>query len=82
MSDEEEAPGIESRIPAPDLSCPKCNNLLPNGLGVITCVITKALAVSGAKRKSVVLNVRKSWSVELERGQQICNVHLAKSILF
>ena len=42
MSEEETTPGIESRIPAPDLSCPKCNNLLPNGLGVITCVMCKS----------------------------------------
>ena len=38
MSEEEPKPGIESRIPAPDLSCPKCDNLLPNGLGIITCM--------------------------------------------
>ena len=42
MSDEEETPGIESRIPAPDLTCPKCDNLLPNGLGIITCVMCNA----------------------------------------
>ena len=42
MSEEESLPGIESRIPAPDLSCPKCDNLLPNGLGVITCVMCNA----------------------------------------
>ena len=41
MSEEESLPGIESRISAPDLSCPKCDNLLPNGLGVITCVMCK-----------------------------------------
>lgn len=37
MSDEETSPGVESRIPAPDLTCPKCDHLLPNGLGIITC---------------------------------------------
>ena len=42
MSEEESKPGIESRIPAPDLSCPKCDNLLPNGLGIITCVMCKS----------------------------------------
>ena len=41
MSDEESSAGVESRIPAPDLSCPKCNNLLPNGLGIITCLMCK-----------------------------------------
>ena len=41
MSDEE-IPGVESRIDTPDLSCPRCNNLLPSGLGEITCVMCKA----------------------------------------
>ena len=27
MSDEESSAGVESRISAPDLSCPKCNHL-------------------------------------------------------
>ncbi|MBJ46351.1 MAG: hypothetical protein CMB59_00425 [Euryarchaeota archaeon] len=54
MSDEETKPGIESRIPAPDLSCPKCDNLLPNGLGIITCVMCKTqvkVEHEGTRRK-------------------------------
>lgn len=39
---EDETPGVESRIDTPDLSCPRCNNLLPSGLGLITCVMCKA----------------------------------------
>ena len=39
---EEETPGIESKIGAPDLSCPKCDQLLPNGLGIIHCVMCKS----------------------------------------
>ena len=42
MLDEESSAGVESRISAPDLSCPKCNNLLPNGLGIITCIMCKS----------------------------------------
>ena len=38
MSDEE-TPGVESRIAPPDLTCPRCNHLLPSGLGVIKCVM-------------------------------------------
>lgn len=41
MSDEE-TPGVESRIPTPDLSCPRCDNLLPSGLGVIKCEMCKS----------------------------------------
>ena len=54
MSDEETKPRIESSIPAPDLSCPKCNNLLPNGLGIITCVMCKTqvkVEHEGTRRK-------------------------------
>ena len=40
MSDED-IPGVESRIDTPDLSCPKCKNLLPSGLGEIKCVMCK-----------------------------------------
>ena len=39
---EDETPGVESRIDTPDLSCPRCNNLLPSGLGLITCIMCKA----------------------------------------
>lgn len=41
MSDED-IPGVESRIDTPDLSCPRCKNLLPSGLGEITCLMCKA----------------------------------------
>lgn len=41
MSDEE-TPGVESRIATPDLSCPRCENLLPSGLGVIKCTMCNA----------------------------------------
>lgn len=54
MTEEEETPGIESRIAPPDLSCPRCENLLPSGLGIITCVMCKAkVAVEheGTRRK-------------------------------
>ena len=52
--EEEETPGIESRIAPPDLSCPRCNNLLPSGLGIITCVMCKAeveVEHEGTRRK-------------------------------
>jgi len=38
---DEDIPGVESRIDTPDLSCPKCKNLLPSGLGEIKCVMCK-----------------------------------------
>jgi len=41
MSDDEK-PGVESRVATPDLSCPRCDNLLPSGLGIITCVMCKS----------------------------------------
>ncbi|MDP6869890.1 MAG: hypothetical protein QGI21_03875 [Candidatus Poseidoniaceae archaeon] len=41
MSDEEMA-GIESRIAPPDLTCPRCKNLLPSGLGELVCSMCKA----------------------------------------
>ena len=33
---------VESRIAPPSLSCPKCNGLLPSGLGDIECVLCGA----------------------------------------
>ena len=55
---EEETPGVESRIGAPDLTCPKCNNLLPNGLGIIECLLCKA------EVKVEHEGTRKRWSEE------------------
>lgn len=53
MSDEE-TPGVESRISPPDLTCPRCNHLLPSGLGVIKCVMCDAevnVEHEGTRRK-------------------------------
>ena len=37
MDDDAEL-SVESRIPPPSLSCPKCDSLLPSELGTLTCV--------------------------------------------
>ena len=66
MSEEMETPGIESRIPTPDLSCPKCNNLLPQGLGIIQCVMC------GSKVKVEHEGTRKKWREE-KVGCPVCS---------
>ena len=83
MSDED-IPGVESRIDTPDLSCPRCKNLLPSGLGEITCLMCKAesrlntrvLGNFGERKKLVVLHVQRCWSVVLTKDLQTFNVHL------
>ena len=39
MESDEEQKSVESRVAPPDLSCPKCNGLLPSKLGKIRCVL-------------------------------------------
>ena len=68
MSEEESSAGIESRISAPDLSCPKCNNLLPNGLGIITCVMCKS------EVKVEHQGTRKRWREEPGPEPRVANV--------
>jgi DNA-directed RNA polymerase subunit M/transcription elongation factor TFIIS len=38
----EEQISVESRVAPPDLSCPKCNGLLPSKLGKVRCVLCEA----------------------------------------
>ena len=55
---EEEMAGIESRIPPPDLSCPRCDNLLPHKLGDIACLMC------GAEVRVEHEGTRKKWKEE------------------
>lgn len=39
---EEESLFTQSRISPPDLTCPRCDNLLPSGLGELICIMCNA----------------------------------------
>ena len=63
---EDEQLSVESRIAPPSLTCPKCEGLLPSGLGVISCKLCDAeVKVDHAL-------TRKSW-LEEKIGCPKCN---------
>ena len=79
MESDEEQKSVESRVAPPDLSCPKCNGLLPSKLGKIRCVLCdvevnvehKSPEKSGLKKKFLVQHAQQFSLQELMTAHAI-----------